>query len=218
MPEMDGHEATRRIRTELGLRDLPIIAMTAGAMIGDREKCLEAGMNDYLSKPIDCALLQACLRKFLGRPPACTTEPSDASALPPGIPAAMPGLEIAKTLVRMENDWELYISTIIEFPSFYGDSPEQLAKALAEEDYDAARRLAHTLKGLGATFGMEAVHATALAVETMLKEGQAIAAILPRIELLREQLREVEAAIGELVRLTPAEMLPPDENLAATTS
>ncbi|MDH4322033.1 MAG: response regulator, partial [Desulfobulbaceae bacterium] len=218
MPEMDGHEATRRIRAELGLNDLPIIAMTAGAMIGDREKCLDAGMNDYISKPIDCSLLQACLRKFLHRPLASATAPADATALPPGIPPAMPGLEIATTLTRMENDWELYISTIVEFPSFYGDSPEQLEKSLAEEDYDSARRLAHTLKGLGATFGMESVHATALAIETMLKEGQATAAISPRIEALRGQLREVEAAIQELVRLTPADLLPPAESLAATTS
>jgi len=77
MPEMDGYEATRTIR-EQG-RDIPIIAMTANALIGDRERCLEAGMDDYISKPVDMQQLRAVLARF-GEAPA-TSNDSDTAAV-----------------------------------------------------------------------------------------------------------------------------------------
>jgi CheY-like chemotaxis protein len=67
MPEMDGLEAIQQLRTDSELLDVPIIALTALAMPGDRERCLEAGANDYLSKPIDLSRLAMCIDKHLTR-------------------------------------------------------------------------------------------------------------------------------------------------------
>jgi CheY-like chemotaxis protein len=67
MPEMDGYEAMRRIREKKSMRDLPIIALTAKAMKGDREKCIEAGASDYITKPVDTEQLVSLLRVWLSR-------------------------------------------------------------------------------------------------------------------------------------------------------
>jgi CheY-like chemotaxis protein len=67
MPDMDGYETIREIRARPGLADLPIVAVTAKAMKGDREKCMEAGAWDYLSKPVDTELMLGCLRGWLSR-------------------------------------------------------------------------------------------------------------------------------------------------------
>ncbi len=69
MPDMDGNETTRRIRTELRLETLPIIALTAGALVSERERSLQAGMNDFLTKPFETAALIGIVRRHLGRPP-----------------------------------------------------------------------------------------------------------------------------------------------------
>ncbi|WP_163564659.1 response regulator, partial [Klebsiella pneumoniae] len=67
MPEMDGYEAMKRIRQDLKLTELPIIALTAKAMMGDREKCIEAGASDYISKPVDVPKLLSLIRVWLAR-------------------------------------------------------------------------------------------------------------------------------------------------------
>ncbi|MDH5298677.1 MAG: response regulator, partial [Desulfobulbaceae bacterium] len=126
MPELDGYQATAMIRNDLGRADLPIIAMTANAMTGDREKCLAAGMNDYLSKPIEGDTLVATLRKWL--PSLATAIPpkrkeEDAALLPPGMPATLPGLDPGTAIRRMEGDWRLYLAALADFCRYYRETP-----------------------------------------------------------------------------------------------
>ena len=79
MPELDGLEATRRMRAIEGCRDLPVIAVTANAMAGDRERCLQAGMDDYLAKPIDIEVLERALSR-VARPKADAQGSGDADS------------------------------------------------------------------------------------------------------------------------------------------
>ena len=207
MPKMDGYETTRRIRKDLGMSDLPIISMTAGAMTGDRQKCIDAGMNDYLSKPIDSELLFATLQKHI-KNTSMTIQNAPKSSLPAGFPSSLPGLEITHTLGRMGNDWQMYLSNIIEFPKYYRDSPNQIEEALTQNDYKSAQRIIHTIKGLAATLGMEQIEATAIDIEQKLKAEKDIASISPGMTILRNNLHEIEESIQELITQAPAEPLP----------
>jgi two-component system, sensor histidine kinase and response regulator len=102
MPEMDGFEATGHIRNDLRFHELPIIAMTAHALKGDREKCLDAGMNDYVTKPIDPELLFQALAKWTDvlsdEPEGALTEPSDASSKQPDTSTKLPDVPIQRSM------------------------------------------------------------------------------------------------------------------------
>ncbi len=155
MPEMDGIEATRVIRREEAARNeyTPIVAMTAHAMKGDRERCLEAGMDDYLTKPIQVKeLLMAIDRLTTSRSITPATAPA---ALVPSQQLAplrtlVDGVEpvdLATLLTRVENDWDL-LHEMIEL--FLDSSPQLLAEieaGLARQDCQSVERTAHALKG-----------------------------------------------------------------------
>ena len=171
MPEMDGYEATRRIRHCQGgthKPDIPIIAMTADAMSGDREKCLQAGMNDYLAKPVEPRLLAAVLEKWL-------VAPAGVEVRPPADPSATPALVIfnqKELLDRLLGDQGVARQVIA---GFLNDVPWQLRsmkKRLDAGDAQGARLLAHTLKGAAATVSAEALRAIALAMERAAAAGQ----------------------------------------------
>ncbi len=158
MPEMDGYEATAEIRRLEGAgRHTPIIALTASAMVGDRERCLAAGMDDYLSKPLRDADLAAVLSRWLPGGDADTT--AHASPSPAHEPAVLDPSYLANLRDMAEYSGRDILRELAEL--FARDIPGQLAKlrrALDEGDTDTLRRVAHTLKGtaggLGATEAM----------------------------------------------------------------
>jgi CheY-like chemotaxis protein/HPt (histidine-containing phosphotransfer) domain-containing protein len=162
MPVMDGFEATRIIRDPISLvldHGTPIIALTAHAMRGDRERCLEAGMNDYLTKPFAPAHLAATLERWSFRSP----QKSDEVSAPPSAPRFVPELDAQGGpdfdregfLERTQGDRDL-AREIAEM--FLADAPPiliQLTDAIAAGDADAAGKLAHNLKGASANMGGE---------------------------------------------------------------
>jgi HPt (histidine-containing phosphotransfer) domain-containing protein len=166
MPVMDGFEATSSIRATQ--RVLPIIAITADAMPSDRARCLSVGMNDYLSKPVELALLAELLAKWLpapgapeAQPPAESTEPETKAVFKPEV-----------LLERLMGDREL---ASIALRSFLHDAPAQLdhlRRRLAEADAPGMRAQAHTLKGAAATVAAEDLRAIALALERAGTAGQ----------------------------------------------
>jgi two-component system, sensor histidine kinase and response regulator len=179
MPEMDGLEATRRLRAEPALASLPIVAMTANAMAEDRARCQAAGMDDFIAKPIEPVSLWRVLRRFLV-PAAADAPPEPATAPVAGDEQAtllklqaVAALDTRSGLRRALDRPARYVATLREFVVGQRDAAEQLADALRAGDWLRAERVAHTLKGLAAHIGADALRFHANAMENSARKAQA---------------------------------------------
>jgi two-component system sensor histidine kinase/response regulator len=187
MPVMDGYEASRRIRSELGNATLPIIAMTANALASDRERCLAAGMNDHVAKPIDIAILQATLARWLGPAPAAASPPAASPA------AARADIDTPAALARLGQNRALYARLASRFRDSQGAIVDRLHSAIVSDDLANATLLAHTLRGLAGNLGGNRLAALAGDLEAALKQGSA-----SRSEL-SAQLPELAASLAQLL-------------------
>jgi len=173
MPEMDGLEATGKIREcEQGsARHVPIVAMTAHAMKGDRELCLAAGMDDYISKPIQVTELERVLTRFRSTSRAKTIIPGDAFDGPP-----ISAFDRETALTQLDGD-EALLAEIARL--FLDDAPRSLAalrEAIDQGDALTLQRQAHALKGSAGYLGLRSMSTAALALEVMGKNGELTAA------------------------------------------
>jgi CheY-like chemotaxis protein len=189
MPEMDGLEATRRILERWPEGERPwIVAMTAEAMSGDRERCLAAGMNDYVAKPIRVDELVAAIKRTPER--AGGTEPADT--------AADRGSIETESLVRLLDGTGGDTGFVTELiGQFLSDAPALIDTArsgLAVGDTDEVRRAAHTLKSNAATFGAHALAARCRELEDIAKQG-ALDGVEKRLDLIAEELATVQEAL-----------------------
>ncbi len=178
MPVMDGYTATREIRQRLGLKDLPIIAVTANAMAGDREKVLAAGMVDHIAKPFNVAQMFATLATWI-RPRAlngatAAATPAPASPEPDTAMPSLPGIDIRHGLAAAAGDAALYRRLLIRFRDAQRSFGEQFAAAADgaanHADPEAATRAAHTLKSTAGTIGALALQAAAARLETACRD------------------------------------------------
>ncbi len=170
MPVMDGYEATRRIRQKFSSEELPIIAMTAYALAEERQKCLDAGMNDHLAKPIDVAQLHAKLCRWVKpRPgvPELLEVKSDPAVSAPGF-KALPGIRTDEGLARLGGNKTLYWALLRRFARENRQVVPQLTTLMASGDLADARQVAHTLRGVAGNLGIAELAATAAALETAL--------------------------------------------------
>ena len=208
MPEMDGLAATRRIRdprSEVLQHEIPIIAMTANALQGDRELCLEAGMNDYVTKPIFKPALTEALQRWLPRENAAAQDGAAPVQAPVGPSAAPPvAVETAPApvfdregmLARMDGDEDLCQMVV---DGFLEDMPGQLASlrsCLDTNDITGALRQVHTIKGASANVGGEALRAVAINAESAGKTG-GLDAVRTRLTDLELQFDRLEEAMRE---------------------
>ena len=159
MPGMDGYQTTAQIRTDAryGFARFPIVAMTAHALAGDREKTLAAGFNDYLPKPVDMTQLTITLLRWLV-PAVLAPDLTEAAAarLPQVAPAlADPVLNKPSAIARLGDNLDLYKHLLVLFKDSQGSAVEALSAALEQNDMELARRLAHNLKGTAGTIGAE---------------------------------------------------------------
>ncbi|MBF0422518.1 MAG: response regulator [Magnetococcales bacterium] len=197
MPVMDGLTATREIRKNRHLVDLPIIAVTANAMPGDRERCLEAGMQDYVAKPIDPDTLFMTLSRWI-KPAArqntlLPAQPMGASGMediqgsgdcgsseiqmstPPRILGesilSLPGIDTRLGLEYVDGNVDLFLRLLHRFLMNYAQAVEEIETAMRLGDRLQARRLVHTIKGLAGTMGAKELRVRAAALETRLGEA-----------------------------------------------
>jgi two-component system sensor histidine kinase/response regulator len=207
MPVLDGIAATHEIRKLREPRDLPIIAMTANAMQGDRERCLAAGMQDHVAKPIDPDDLWRALLKWVkprsAAPAAIPGERSaggEQGAAEPLTPIA--GVDLALGLKRALGKNALYRSLLRKFIAGQARAPEQIVAALEANDWPGAERLAHTLKGTAATIGASGVSEIAARLEASIRAR----APRPAIDAMVSELSPPLAALVDaLSQALPAE-------------
>ena len=187
MPEMDGYEATARLRNPIygALRsNVPVIAMTANAMKGDREKCLKAGMDDYVSKPVNPPELAAVIERWLDRshptPRTAPTAGAPASAEKNGNPSAvamLPALEQsdfnpADLLDRLSGDQELATVVVQSFIQEIQNQMIAFRQALAGADAAEGQRLAHSIKGASGSVACPRLQEIARLAESACRDGR----------------------------------------------
>lgn len=220
MPEMDGVEATKAIRRELPGRRLPIIAVTANALRSEKQVCLDAGMNDHLTKPIDPKQLEAMLVGWMAmparrdernrvpaaaealarpepRPAADAAEPLPAHPAPQdGQLPALPGVELAAALVRLNGNQELLARLLRSFVEEHAHAAAEISNAMARGDEEDALHRAHDLKGVAGTLAANAVYDAARSVEIAIRQHERDA-LASDLERLREALEVVSNGVAE---------------------
>jgi PAS domain S-box-containing protein len=203
MPVMGGYEAAENIRKDKSSDELPIVAMTANAMVGDREKAIEVGMVDHVAKPINPQNLYAALTKWIkpgarGLPKTFQNQKKDTSQNI-ALPDELPGVDIKTGLSRVGDNKKLYRDLLIKFHRDNQDTTEQIHKALKQEDNELAQRLAHTVKGVSGNIGATEIQKTAEIVELKIKNGETDNLTKP-IQTLKEQLDMVLIGLQDIVK------------------
>ncbi|MCB1747417.1 MAG: response regulator [Gammaproteobacteria bacterium] len=174
MPVLDGFSATREIRRQPAGGRVPVVAMTANAMAGDRERCLEAGMDDYVSKPIDLRQLVAVSNRLVtaSRPAALplktSTPPRPAAAVT--LPDSVT-LDVAGGLARVGGNRSLYAELLRKLARNQADWRERISVAIGKRDQALAVREAHTLKGVAGNVGARPLQEAAARLEVELRAG-----------------------------------------------
>jgi PAS domain S-box-containing protein len=209
MPVMDGYEATLAIRREPKFDQLPIVAMTANAMVGDKDRAREVGMNDHVAKPIDPQQLFSALVEWIEPgerdvpqrdPENQSTEETTAFELPDQIP----GIDISTGVNRVGGNQTFYLKLLQKFSHNQDSAVSEITTALQQEDVATAERLAHTIKGVSGNIGAMDLHFAAKELESGIKDKGAEAAE-ELISAVQSQLDIVLSSIGNLT----AEATPP---------
>ena len=206
MAVMDGYEATQQIRKQPRFQSLPVIAMTANVMVGDKDRADEVGMVDYIAKPIDVKELFRVLGKWIPvgsmrsfkRTPPVTKEHSNAITIP-----VLEGVNTELGLKRVGEDRALYLKILTKFRKGQSHTMSEIQQALEKQDREEAKRIVHTLKGLAGSIGAEALQQDALLLEQAIQAKSESSLLL---ETLAKQLNQV---LDALMVLDTLESIPP---------
>ncbi|MFH1113927.1 MAG: PAS domain S-box protein [Pseudomonadota bacterium] len=202
MPEMDGYEATRTIRSDPRYNDLPIIAMTAHALKGERERCIEAGMNDHVTKPIDIEELLTTLARWVlpavREPgprvsPREKPEPTRADELP----ELLGGINIDAALRRLGGNKRLFKKLLGDCRRDIQNAAEEIKDAWNKGDMEVTQRLAHTIKGVAGNIGAENLYVASRELESVIKQGQ-VDEFHHHLALFAKALEQVLESIASL--------------------
>ena len=192
MPEMDGYTATQIIRSHAMCRDLPIVAMTASAMVGDREKCLAAGMNDYIAKPVNRKQLYETIVRWISPRKTWPREsgpresgPRESGPITVGdsqnnrswldLVDTLPGIDVMTAQEHLNQNYALFRSILMEFLGNYASATEDIQYFLQgkrKEDHTSAQRLAHSVKGIAGNLAAGDLYNAASKLEAGIKNNQ----------------------------------------------
>lgn len=223
MPEMDGYQATAKLRADPRFGTLPIIAMTAHATVEERQRCLASGMNDHISKPIDPEQLFETVSRY-SKPPTgeafvpegdskrlehatepeeppisvaakTTTRIGDLDSGADALPDLpfVPGLDVKDGLNRVAGNRKLYLKLLRQFVTEQANAADQIREQLQAGEVDGAKRIAHTIKGVAGNLGAKAVQKVAAELEKAVGEGDGSA----RVESLQRDLNTAITALFE---------------------
>jgi signal transduction histidine kinase/CheY-like chemotaxis protein len=244
MPVMDGYAATQQIRKWEGGRrktkaELPIIAMTAHAMTGDREKSLAIGMNDHIAKPIDPNELFTTLEKWIpaaeNRPPVQLPPVDSPDAFrkidkdpsPPQaqsdtkedeLPQVLPGFDLAEGLKRLQGNRKLYRKLLLDFNAKYASTAEDIQQALAANDINQVHSLVHNIKGLAGNLSAINLQSAATEMDGLVK--QALKGKHPEAEEMNRTFAQLKDALDEALTASQSldqsatEKIPPSDQEA----
>ncbi len=209
MPVMDGLDATREIRRRLSSEDVPIVALTANAMREDRERCLAAGMDDYIAKPFSAQDLFRVIQKHLPRQARDKLRVAEILQVAEGgggsagksVGTDLPGIDQSQALRRLMGNRQSYQRMLHRFFANHGDAPGKIQQAIAVGDHGGATQMLHALKGVAGNLGATRLHASAESLEQALKEsspplGKASLKVLS--ESFLEACREVFEGLARL--------------------
>ena len=201
MPEMDGLTATKLLRADSRFNALPIIAMTAHALVEERERCLAAGMNDHVTKPIDPDVLFATLARwakprhdYAAEPPLPRSTTHDEIIIP-----QIDGIDVVAGLSRVVGNRKLYRSLLTQFSEKQADAGAQISAALQSGDTVLAERIAHTVKGVAGNIGITNVQFGAEAIEKAIHQhDSAVSTLLVEFDsLLHTQAQAIMEALAK---------------------
>ncbi|RFP12985.1 response regulator [Duganella sp. BJB475] len=214
MPVMDGYDATRKLREDARYAGLPVIAMTANAMVGDKEKCLAAGMNDFIAKPIDVAQLFTTLARWVTvknpLAPEAVAETPFGAARDEALPVVA-GLRMEAALQRVGGNVKLMRKLLSRFVETQIDAMQRIATAIENNDLAGATREAHTVKGLAGNIGAGGMADAAGKVEQMLAMG----ATKGRDEAIAEMAGELNDLVARIAMAMSMEDKPAADEAAA---
>ena len=210
MPGMDGLSATTELRRHPQLRDMPIIAMTAHAMVGDKEKSLAVGMNDHITKPIDGYEIFNVIAKWISQP-ARQSEPDRSEAgradvsvpsraqepIVTELPSSLPGIDVAAALPRVAGNKKLYVKLLRQVAADAPNTREKLSTAIMSGDAQAVRDVAHSLKGASANLAITDVTAAAERLESAAK-AEDFPALITHLDALEQALQQYVSVVGTL--------------------
>jgi polar amino acid transport system substrate-binding protein len=205
MPVMDGYQATRAIRRDSRFKDIAIVAMTAHALAGDREKCFQAGMNDYLSKPIIPERLYAVMSGWMSSSKYESTFESKAPKRPIKKEVslfALPHIDVVQGMERLAGNMELYKELLVEFRDRNGDILTDIRQMVNISDMQGARNRLHGFKGVCGNLGAEGITGMLQELETAMATSRA-KDIDTIMEQLDARLKETFAAIDTIARQQP---------------
>jgi two-component system sensor histidine kinase/response regulator len=209
MPEMNGMDATRLLQAAPGWAGTPIIAMTANAMGADRTRCLEAGMVDFVPKPIEPEQLFKTLQRWTGRVAALESghknEPVKQDSTPDALPP-IAGLDMVAGLRRTLGNQARYVELLRAFAVQQADAAQRIASSLEHGALSEAERTAHTVKGLAGTLGAHSLYQLAQTLELTLQPPVTSSDLSMPEPLQHHPSREaaLQAVADELDRLLAA--------------
>lgn len=201
MPVMDGYTATRNIRKTSRFNDLPIIAMTANTMVGDRRKAIEAGMDDHIAKPINVNNMFVTMAKWIipanpiSSPVTPSIKPQTEAAAKVDFPE-IPGVDVQAGLITTQHNTQLYRRLLLKFAHHQENFEQEFMQAFEGEEQEAPIRIAHTLKGTAGNLGMKELQQSAFDLELACKNGkQNVAA---ELQVIMDKLNAILPAIQQL--------------------